>query len=389
MGKVEVKYDGQSAVVAFSGKVDSGNSEALEKEMNEELKQKEFSDVVLDFQDLEYISSAGLRIILRLKKNFGDVRIINANSEIYEILDTTGFVEMFEVEKAYKTMNLDGCEVIGEGAKGIVYRTDPETIVKVYKNPDALSIIKNERDVARRALIMGLPTAISYDIVKVGERYASVFELIDAKSMSSVIIEDPSRIDECVDIFVDLLKQIHATEAPKGVLKDQKKIILDWYQDLKGNMDEEDRKKCMSMIEAIPETNHVIHGDYHTNNIMMHENEPTIIDMDTMATGNPVFEFSSIYLGFRGFSELNHDEVKRFLGLTWEQSNYFLEKVYEKYFGTTDKKEIRKLMNKAMIIGQLRVILRNLIIDPGNTAKLDYSRNLVKELLKETDSLAY
>ncbi|MCR5760820.1 MAG: hypothetical protein K6F82_02290 [Sphaerochaetaceae bacterium] len=56
---------------------------------------------------------------------------------------------------------------------------------------------------------------------------------------------------------------------------------------------------------------------------MVQKGEVILIDMDTLATGNPVFEFASIYLGFRDFSELDHKAVEKFLSLTWDQAKYF------------------------------------------------------------------
>ena len=121
-------------------------------------------------------------MLLRLKKAHNGFKIINCKPEVYDIFDMTGFVEMMEISKAYRELSIDGCEVIGEGANGIVYRTDPDTIVKVYKNHDALEEIHNERELARKAFVMGIPTAIPYDVVKVGDYYGSVFELLNAKS---------------------------------------------------------------------------------------------------------------------------------------------------------------------------------------------------------------
>ena len=56
----------------------------------------------------------------------------------------TGFAEMIEIRKAYRTVSVNGCEVIGAGANGKVYRIDPDTIIKVYRNPDALPEIRPE-----------------------------------------------------------------------------------------------------------------------------------------------------------------------------------------------------------------------------------------------------
>src|SRR5574344_2999539 len=110
----------------------------------------------------------------------------------------TRFSELIHVEKAYRVISIEGCEVIGQGSNGKVYRLDPDTIIKVYNNPDALPDIRRERELARKAFVKGIPTAIPYDVVKVGAGYGSVFELLSAKSFSKLLKEDPGKIDEIV-----------------------------------------------------------------------------------------------------------------------------------------------------------------------------------------------
>ncbi|MBR0085199.1 MAG: hypothetical protein IJL97_01480, partial [Lachnospiraceae bacterium] len=71
------------------------------------------------------------------------------------------FTEMMTVEKAYRVVSVEGCEEIGRGANGTIYRIDRDNVVKVYNNADALEDIQHEREVAKLALILGIPTAIS------------------------------------------------------------------------------------------------------------------------------------------------------------------------------------------------------------------------------------
>ena len=173
-------------IVQLTGRIDSSNAAEVEKQIGEQI--GDFTgEIELDAGALEYISSAGLRVILRLKKANASTKVINCNSEVYEIFDMTGFTEMMDISKAYRKLSVDGCEVIGEGANGLVYRIDADTIIKVYKNPDSLAEIQNERELARKAFVMGIPTAIPYDVVQVGELYGSVFELLDAKSFAGLI----------------------------------------------------------------------------------------------------------------------------------------------------------------------------------------------------------
>ena len=118
--------------------------------------------------------------------------IVNASPEVYEIFEMTGFTEMMPVSRAYRRVSVDGCEVIGQGANGKVYRLDPETIIKVYLNPNSLPDIHWERELARKAFVLGIPTAIPYDVVKVGGRIrAPSFELLNAKSFGSLIAAAP------------------------------------------------------------------------------------------------------------------------------------------------------------------------------------------------------
>ena len=110
--------------------------------------------------------------------------------------------------------------MLGRGSNGEVYRIDDETIIKVYKNSDALPEIQRERELARKAFILGIPTAIPYDVVRVGEGYGSVFELINSKSFSDLIINEPENIDKYISLSVDLLKKIHSVELKPGEMPD-------------------------------------------------------------------------------------------------------------------------------------------------------------------------
>lgn len=182
--------------------------------------------IVFDFEKLEYISSAGLRVMLKMKKQNDYTKIINCNSEVYEIFNMTGFSEIMDVSKALRRLSVDGCEIIGRGFYGTVYRIDQETIVKVYQEGYSIESIKREIDLARKAFVMGVPIAIPYDIVKVGNSYGSVFELINSKSIQEMIIEG-ANLEEIVKDLVLVLKKIHSTEVENGELSISKNTFID------------------------------------------------------------------------------------------------------------------------------------------------------------------
>ena len=380
---VSGKIDGDNQILYLSGDINSNNSQEVESAIDGLLKNN--LKLVLDCQNLNYISSAGLRILLRLRKNFETLRIINVKSDVYDVFEMTGFTKIMTVEKAYKELSIDGCEVIGRGANGIVYRYDPETVIKVYKNADDLDAIIHEREVAREALILGIPTALSYDVVKVDNSYASVFELINAKSFTNVIQDNPEDLDKVIEMSATLLHQIHDIEDIKDDLPHIKDNALKWKDYLKEELDEATLNKLQSLIESIPDSKHIIHGDYHTKNIMLQDGEAIMIDMDTLSLGDPIFEFGQIYLSYSAFGELNHDCVTDFMGITWDQAQKFLFGIIKKYYNTED---ISLYLDKFALLAYAKLLRRDIKRKNGTKEEIEYLKKRIKELTEKFDTLA-
>ena len=379
--------------VRLEGRIDSGNAAQVEEKLTARLTGQSPGAVKLDASDLEYISSAGLRVILRLKKTYPALSIENANSEVYEILDMTGFTEMMPVSKAYRAVSVEGCEEIGRGANGTIYRIDQDNVVKVYNNADALQDIQHEREVAKLALILGIPTAISYDVVRVGESYGSVFELLNASSFSKILATQPEKLDWCVQEYVKMLKTIHGTLVPDGKLPDMKETVLDWVRFMQDHLPEAAGKKLLSMVEAVPRDDHMIHGDYHTKNLELQNDEVLIIDMDTLAVGHPIFELASIYNALVGYYETDHDLILYFQGFDFETGCTFWRKSLAAYLGTDSEDKLREVEDKARIIGYTRMIRRSIRRNGLDTekgrAEIDFWKQELLELLEETDTLTF
>ena len=380
-------------IIKLRGRIDSNNAAEIENGIMEQLSGHDGAPVEIDASELEYVSSAGLRVLLRVRKTHPDMRITGVSSEVWEILDMTGFTEMMEVEKAYRVVSIEGCEEIGRGANGTIYRIDRDNVVKVYNNADALSDIRHEREVAKLALILGIPTAISYDVVRVGESYGSVFELLNARSFSKILANEPERMDWCVKEYVDLLRKIHATVVPEGKLPDMRETALSWARFVRDHIPAEAGDKLIALIGAIPHDDHMIHGDYHTKNVELQNDEVLLIDMDTLSVGHPIFELASMFNAFIGFSEYDHDNIKRFQGFDFETGSAFWHKTLAAYLGTQCETKIREVEDKARVIGYTRLIRRTVMRGETETEE---GREKVKmwteellELLEKTDTLLF
>ncbi len=379
--------------ITLSGHIDSGNAAKLEREIAALREEKPHTGLVLDLQDVSYISSAGLRVVLRLRKAEPSLRLVNAGAEVYEVLDMTGFTEMLPVEKAYRTLCIDGCEALGRGSNGTVYRIDRDTVVKVYHNPDCLPDVQRERELARKAFVLGIPTAIPYDVVRVGERYGSVFELLNSRSFSKLIAADPAGMDKYVDLYVDLMQKMHATRLAPGELPEMKAVALDWARFLRGYLPTGEAEKLEALIQNAPDRDTMLHGDFHTNNIVMQGDEVLLIDMDTLCVGHPVFELASMYLAYVGFGELDHAVTEQFLKLPYALAGQFWKKALAKYLGTDDPARIRAVEEKAMVVGYARLMRRTirrigLDSDEGRTTVACCKAHL-GDLLARVDTLDF
>lgn len=394
MADISFEKTGNKLRICLDGYIDSANAGEVEEKINAIRKQNPADSIEVDCKKLKYISSAGLRIILRVRKAVPDTCITNVSSDVYEIFDMTGFTEMMEVRKAFRVISVEGCEVIGQGANGKVYRIDPDTIVKVYLNPDSLPEIERERELARTAFVLGIPTAIPYDVVRIENGgYGSVFELLNAKSFAKLLINGEKPVAEVAKMSVDLLKLIHGTVVKPDSMPDMRAVAINWVGFLKDYLPEDVFAKLDKLVKDVPEDNHMMHGDYHIKNVMLQNGEVLLIDMDTLCHGHPVFELASMYNAYVGYCELDHSQIKDFLGITYETAGEFWQKSLELYLDTDDKDYIKSVENKAKIIGYTRIMRRTIRRNGFNTeegrAVIESSKQHIIDLLKETDSLTW
>ena len=382
MANVTKRIENDTLYLELVGRVDTSNADQIEQSIQKIRTENPTANCVLDAEKLEFISSAGLRIILRLLKELKQLKIINVNSEVYEILDMTGFTDMLTVEKAFRKISIDGCELIARGGNGAVYRYDAESIVKIYHNGASLEEIRLEKELCRKVFIKGINTAIPYDVVKVGDSYGSVAEMLSAKSVAKILRTNPEKLDECMNIYTDLLKKIHSTPVAVGEMPSMKEIAVNWVEFLESYLPKDLWTKLMDLVKNISEPQFMIHGDYHINNVMIQDGEPLLIDMDTVAYGHPIFEFAAVYLGFVGYCETNPSGVIDFYGVNYETTTTLWKTLLEKYFNG-DKAKIQEVELKAKVIGYARMLRRTIRRVGKDTEEGKLQIELCKKYLTE------
>lgn len=282
-------------LVKVQGSVDSTNAPLFEEELFSAISGQ---TLTIDAEKLTYISSAGLRVLLKAKKSMqGELLMTNVSPEVYDILDMTGFTGILKVQKAFRQISVEGLPEIGHGQTASVYRINPDTIVKVFRSNIDFGMVQNEIAKSKVAFMHGIPTAISYDVVKVGDSYGVVYELLNARDLSDCMKDNPEHMDDYIRMFASVMREIHKTEVNDPMFISSRATTLGALPYLKGRLfNDEEYEKAKAVLENIPERNTFIHGDCHAGNVMLQGDELMFIDLSCAGCGHPIFDLMSMYL---------------------------------------------------------------------------------------------
>ena len=372
-------------IIKLAGRIDTSNASEWEQKIMQQLSAETEND--FDASELEYISSAGLRVLMKVrKKSAYEMRIFDVSPEVFDIFDMTGFTELFKVEKRLRELSVNGCEIIGKGFYGTVYRIDPETIVKVYNAPDSIPMIQNEQRLAKRAFVKGVPTAISYDIVKVGDSYGSVFELLKASSFNDHLIKGTDDFDDLMKKYVDFLKVVHSVEMDAGTIPMARDTFIGYLDVITDYITPEQHDRLKEMLSAVPDDLHMIHGDFQMKNVLLVDDEPMLIDMDTLATGQPIFDLQALYVTYISLG----DNLDVFLGIPDGMGETIWDRILENYFDTADKAELSVINDKISLLASIRALFLLAVTDLKNgetgEMRIRLSQKCVNEALDKVDS---
>lgn len=294
-----------------------------------------------------------------------------------------------KAKKPMREISVEGCEVLGRGGNGVVYRLDPETIVKVYfGNRNTPEKINQNREVTKKAFIHGVPTTIAFDMVKVGNDYGVVFEMINAQALNKEIVAHPEKIEDYAYMIADTLKNLHSTEFEPGTLPDSRDRAR---ADIKATLDaglytQQEADKLYKIVDKIPYRNTFIHQDFHPGNIMLQNGEIVLIDVEDSGLGHPVLDLSSMYLVYITAAKTQWKTTE--MGITKQQFATLWDLIVKRYFGTTDPKEIEEI-NRVLEGYSMIKLIRGIATSPSvpNIIRKPVSAINKKKLLKIADSL--
>ena len=295
--------------------------------------------------------------------------------------------------KKYKEVSVDGCKLLGRGAKGEVYRYDDELVIKVYNGNNTYHDVEQEIAFSRKAFVLGIPTAISFGIVSVGDRYGAMYELVDSETISGYIAKDPGQVETYAKIMAGLARDIHSVEvSEEDGFPDVSERILRYIDGGVGREDDALAERCRALVKALPPSGTLVHGDFHTGNVFLQNGEPLLIDMDRISRGHPIAEISDLYYAYVVRGEDDPAVVETYMGFSYETARLFFRFFLQSYLETEDESKLKEVTEKASLLcytRRIRMIRKKGTISEKDRETINRCLERIADLTERLDSLTF
>ena len=144
----------------------------------------------------------------------------------------------------------------------------------------------------------GIPTAITFDVVKCGDCFGTVYELIDAVQLSKYLRDNPQEGPALRKKYARMIKDMHGVTL-SGDFPNKKDQFRNWISGLGKYYSQDEINSLFRLIDVIPDRDTIVHGDAHVGNVMVQDGELILIDMADMGRGHPIFDFAALYYHYQ------------------------------------------------------------------------------------------
>lgn len=210
-------------------------------------------------------------------------------------------------------MKLDN--VIAVRTSKTVYR-DGDKAIKVFDSDFSKSDILNEALNQARVEETGLPVPKIHEVTKIDGKWAIVYDFIEGENLDELIKKNPNKIDEYMNLFVDLQMQVHSKKSPLlNKLKDkmQRKIS-------QTTLNATIRYDLHTRLEGMKKHDKVCHGDFDPSNIIIKKDGTAyILDWSHATQGNASADVARTYLLFKLHGD--NEVAEKYLDLFCKKSD--------------------------------------------------------------------
>lgn len=379
--------------IALTGHLDTSKVADVKKYIDGKIADLDVNEhLVIECNELEYISSSGLRMFLGIMKKHPNMEVTGVCPDVYSVFEMTGFTRILNVHKALRKIDISGCKLLGEGGNGAVYRINDEEIVKISKHSQGDEALVKESEQVKEAFLMGVPTVISFDTVDSGNGHKGiVMEALDSDSLGTYLTQNPDRMDAVIPKYVELFRQTNAVQTDSSLFRDTKEWLRSLLMLPTRIINDEEAALLSSLLDEVPDSNHFVHFDGHVGNVLMYgpqdDRNLMLIDLGDAGTGHPVLEIAGwAFMMLEPEYAEGASTSERITCMSRSMSRDFCRRMLAEMFHVTDAAELDDLVRKAALVGRLKSAF--IAQRWANVVDDENFRNYFVRLVRETLDLA-
>ena len=181
------------------------------------------------------------------------------------------------MESKIKEMSIDNLDLIAQGGMGKLYRINDEQILKVF-NDITLEELEKQKTSSVELIKAMVPTAISFEMVRVGDKYGIIYEFLNSTSVGKALADHPEKVQEIGEKMGMLLKEQHEASMSGRALEYMNDRANSWIDKIENKfIKEKDARMLRQIVKAIPRGHSLLHCDFHEGNVMIHNGEYMLV----------------------------------------------------------------------------------------------------------------
>ena len=277
---------------------------------------------------------------------------------------------------SYREIDLSQWIKTGEGGNGSTYEnpSKPDVILKLNKpRLSTLDNVRHEFEVSDAVYKLGVQTPRMYELVRVGNAYATISERIrQKKSLSRICSDDPSQIEDMARLMCRQGKALFSTPCDIHFFPSRREQLFMALK-LVRFVNKKTLRKISEFAQTIQEVHTCIHGDFNTGNLIMAEGRPYWIDLDRFGYGDPMFDIGHLYLICNVYSSMK--QVQDIFHMNEEQLLRFWSAFAESYCPVAEREQFERQSGK---FACLDIILRYAFQKSSLPEQIFFSINIHK-----------